>query len=111
MFVNLRTEILVNCLHRRVRVPTTMVNCMMEARDLETAQEAPSSSLADIIVEACAVLASITEDTINMESPSRHISRLLSVDEDLKRWSQKISTAHGYTTRISHDTDDIAVRE
>ncbi|GKZ28070.1 hypothetical protein AbraCBS73388_010211, partial [Aspergillus brasiliensis] len=67
----------------------------MEARDLETAQEAPSSSLADIIVEACAVLASITDDTINKESPSRHISRLLSVDEDLKRWSQKISTAHG----------------
>ncbi|KAE8419654.1 hypothetical protein BDV36DRAFT_250975 [Aspergillus pseudocaelatus] len=90
IFLNLRTEILINCLQRRLRVPITLINWMSEARNFETAQEAPAGSLADLIVNACAVLASAKDEVMDKANLSRYIATLLSIDKDLERWTQDL---------------------
>ncbi|OGM47712.1 hypothetical protein ABOM_004321 [Aspergillus bombycis] len=98
IFLNLRTEILINCLQRRVRVPITLMNWMSEARHFETAQEAPAGSLADLIVSTCAVLTSVKEEVLDEVDLSRYISTLLSIDQDLKCWAESLPTDYLYKT-------------
>jgi hypothetical protein len=76
---------------------------MSEARILETAQERPAGSLADIIVEACSLLAS----NENKANPSSYILAFLAVDEKLESWANTLPAKYKY--RIS--TPDNAGRQ
>lgn len=74
---------------------------MAEARNNETAQEAPTSRLADIIISACAVTCSASEDVTDEMNLSFYVSRLLSIDTDLNCWAQTLPSEYKYTTQTS----------
>ncbi|KAF4495712.1 hypothetical protein FAGAP_8145 [Fusarium agapanthi] len=99
IFLHLRTEILIDCLQRGLRVPKVLIDFMAEARRNETQQEAPTALLADIVVNVCTALL-LTEVKITDEGTlSSHISRLLSIDADLEGWAQTLPAEYGYKTR------------
>ncbi|KAH7168396.1 hypothetical protein DER46DRAFT_597295 [Fusarium sp. MPI-SDFR-AT-0072] len=100
IFLHLRTEILIDCLQRGLRVPSILINLMAEARSNETAQEAPAARLADIIVNVCAVVALAKEDITDEMNLSSYVSALLSIDTDLKHWGQTLPAEYEYKTRI-----------
>lgn len=81
---------------------------MTEARHYDTAQEAPSSRLANIIVQACHVLALVKEDMMNQAKLAEPISELLSVDDDLVSWSESLPAEYGYETVESPDHSILA---
>ncbi|KAL4935643.1 hypothetical protein BDV06DRAFT_217276 [Aspergillus oleicola] len=87
---------LINCLQRGLRVPTTFINWMNEARNYETAHEAPTSRLADMIVNVCAVLASVKEDSMDTVNLSRFVSAFFSIDTNLERWTKTLPADYGY---------------
>ncbi|KNG88057.1 hypothetical protein ANOM_004101 [Aspergillus nomiae NRRL 13137] len=108
IFLNLRTEVLINCLQRGVRVPITLINWMSEARHFETAEEAPAGNLADLIVNACAVLASVKEEATDKADLSHYMSTLLSIDQDFKCWIESLPTDYQYNTlTIPNDSGEI----
>ncbi|CVK91340.1 related to negative acting factor [Fusarium mangiferae] len=110
IFHSLRSEILINCLQRRLPVPKVLIDFMAEARSNETAQEAPAARLADIIVSVCAALPSAEEDITDEGTLSSHVSRLLSIDANLKDWAQTLLTEYGYKIRTkSMDLDEAEV--
>jgi uncharacterized protein (UPF0147 family) len=74
---------------------------MAEARNNETAQEAPASRLADIIINACAVICLAREDVTDETNLSFYVSRLLSIDTDLKCWTQTLPSEYEYKTQTS----------
>ncbi|KAL4899604.1 hypothetical protein BDW74DRAFT_183560 [Aspergillus multicolor] len=88
---------LINCLQRRARASPSLVSMMIEARQYETAQEEPTSKLADVLVTACDVLASVSEEVTNEKLPDL-ITKLLSVDNDLVHWSEKLPLEYAYQT-------------
>ncbi|CZR42655.1 uncharacterized protein FPRO_09958 [Fusarium proliferatum ET1] len=110
IFHSLRSEILINCLQRRLPVPTVLIDFMAEAHSNETEQEAPAARLADIVVSLCASLSAAEEDITDEEILSSHVSRLLSIDADLKDWAQTLPTEYGYNTRTKpSDLDEAGV--
>ncbi|KAL5340140.1 hypothetical protein BJX70DRAFT_407613 [Aspergillus crustosus] len=97
---------LINCLQRRLRVPTILVFWTTRVRKFEPAQEAPASDLADIIVSACDVLASVKERTTDKESVPRYISNLLSNDQGLDTWAKKLPADYEIRTlTVSDDSE------
>ncbi|RBA15385.1 hypothetical protein FPRO05_12459 [Fusarium proliferatum] len=110
IFHSLRSEILINCLQRRLPVPTVLIDFMAEAHSNETEQEAPAARLADIVVSLCASLSAAEEDITDEEILSSHVSRLLSIDADLKDWAETLPTEYGYNTRTKpSDLDEAGV--
>ncbi|CEI59929.1 unnamed protein product [Fusarium venenatum] len=101
IFLHLRTEILIDCLQRRLQVPTILVNSMAEARNYESAQEAPAARLANIVVNICDLLSSAKKDTTNKTNLSCYISRLLSIDTDLEDWTKTLPAEYKYTALTS----------
>ncbi|KAF5618491.1 uncharacterized protein FTJAE_12189 [Fusarium tjaetaba] len=99
IFLNLRTEILIDCIQRGLEVPKVLIDLMAEARRNETEQEAPAARLADIVVSVCTALPSADEDITDGGDSSSHVSRLLSIDADLEDWAQTLPTEYGYRTR------------
>ncbi|KAJ5333362.1 uncharacterized protein N7506_007145 [Penicillium brevicompactum] len=108
IFLNLRTEILINSLQHRVQVPLRLVHWMVEARHYETAQEPPAARLAIIIVQACRVLALVKEDMMNQAKLPQLISNLLSVDDDFVGWSESLPAEYGCETVTSPDHSILA---
>ncbi|PLB40003.1 uncharacterized protein BDW47DRAFT_102080 [Aspergillus candidus] len=53
---------------------------MAAARHYETAQKTPAPRLADTIVNACAIIASVKEDIMDRARVSHHVSALVSFD-------------------------------
>ncbi|KAH6962870.1 hypothetical protein DER45DRAFT_590758 [Fusarium avenaceum] len=99
IFLHLRTEILIDCLQRGLRVPIILTNSMAEARNNETAQEAPASRLADIIIDACDVTCLAREDVTDEINLSIFVTRLLSIDTDLNCWAQTLPSEYEYMTQ------------
>ncbi|KAK2477456.1 hypothetical protein H9L39_09944 [Fusarium oxysporum f. sp. albedinis] len=99
IFLHLRTEILIDCLQRGLRVPKVLTDFMAEARSNETEQEAPAARLGDIIVNVCAVLALAKEEITDEMNLSSYVSALLSIDTDLKEWAQNLPVEYEYKTR------------
>ncbi|KAE8311053.1 hypothetical protein BDV41DRAFT_578903 [Aspergillus transmontanensis] len=78
-------------LNRSPDAPITEKAVLQAAKDPrndETAQEAPAASLADIIVNACTIIASVKEDILDKINSSRHVSALLSIDTELECWKK-----------------------
>ncbi|RAH50514.1 Zn(II)2Cys6 transcription factor [Aspergillus brunneoviolaceus CBS 621.78] len=98
IFLHARTEILLNCLQRGLRVPTILRKKMKEARHYETEHEAPASQLADLVADACAVLASCKDSSVDALNLSRCVSAILAVDTGLERWSESLPADYAYTT-------------
>lgn len=69
---------------------------MSEARNFQTAQEAPASTLADLIVNTCTVLASAKDEVMDNANLSRYIARLLSIDRGLERWTKDLPVHYEY---------------
>ncbi|KAH6991535.1 hypothetical protein EDB82DRAFT_494136 [Fusarium venenatum] len=92
---------LIDCLQRRLQVPTILVNSMAEARNYESAQEAPAARLANIVVNICDLLSSAKKDTTNKTNLSCYISRLLSIDTDLEDWTKTLPAEYKYTALTS----------
>lgn len=63
---------------------------MADARKYETAQEVPAAILADTVVNACNILASAREDTIDEMNLPRYVSALLLIDRDLECWTKTL---------------------
>ncbi|KAL6918891.1 hypothetical protein FSST1_002917 [Fusarium sambucinum] len=101
IFIHLRTEILIHCLQRRLRVPTILLNSMAEARNYESAEEAPAARLASIVVNICDVISSAKKDTTNRTDLSCFVSKLLSIDTDLEGWAKTLPADYGYTALTS----------
>lgn len=78
---------------------------MIHARNDETAQEAPAARLADMIVNVCAIIASVKEDIVDKTNLSRHVSALLSIDTDLECWKKTLSI--DYESRTLSGLNDL----
>lgn len=98
LFHFLTCQQLVSCLQRRLDVPVTLTKWMNEARIFESAKEAPVGLLAEIVVNACAVLASVKERDLDKPTMSGCISALLSIDEALERRAKSLTAEYGYKT-------------
>ncbi|VTT58895.1 unnamed protein product [Fusarium fujikuroi] len=110
IFHSLRSEILINCLQRRLPVPKVLIDFMAEARSNETEQEAPAARLAGIVVSVCNSSSAAEEDITDEGTLSSHVSRLLSIDADLKDWAQTLPIEYGYKTRTKpSDLDEVEV--
>ncbi|KAF5688650.1 hypothetical protein FDENT_4735 [Fusarium denticulatum] len=96
IFLNLRTEILIDCLQRGLPVPKVLIDLMAEARRNETEQEQPAARLADIIVNICAAIPSTDEDITGETGLPSYVTRLSAIDADLEDWSQTLPTEYGY---------------
>ncbi|KAF5975352.1 hypothetical protein FBULB1_7413 [Fusarium bulbicola] len=101
IFLHLRTEILIDCLQRGLPVPKVLIDFMAEARGNETEQEAPAALLADIVVNVCAAILLTEEHVTDERTLSSRISRLLSIDADLKDWAQMLPAEYRYKTRTN----------
>ncbi|PYI23948.1 hypothetical protein BO99DRAFT_439324 [Aspergillus violaceofuscus CBS 115571] len=98
IFLHARTEILINCLQRGLRVPAMLLKMMQEARHYATEHEAPASQLAELVADACAVLASCKEGSMDALNLFRCVSAILAVDTDLERWPETLPAEYEYTT-------------
>ncbi|KAF5584806.1 hypothetical protein FPCIR_8523 [Fusarium pseudocircinatum] len=99
IFLHLRTEILIDCLQRGLPVPKVLIDFMAEARRNETEQEAPAALLAHIVVNVCAAIPLTEEYVTDERTLSSRVSRLLSIDADLKDWTQMLPAEYEYETR------------
>ncbi|KAG9499616.1 hypothetical protein J7337_008074 [Fusarium musae] len=72
---------------------------MAEARRNETEQEAPAALLAHILVNICAAIPLTEEYVTDERTLSSRVSRLLSIDADLKDWAQMLPAEYEYETR------------
>ncbi|GAB1201688.1 hypothetical protein APSETT445_000271 [Aspergillus pseudonomiae] len=81
---------------------------MLVAVMLLVLYEAPAGNLADLIVNACAVLASVKEEATDKADLSRHMSTLLSIDQDFKCWTENLPTDYQYNTlTIPNDSGEM----
>lgn len=88
---------LVNCLDRWLRVPAALTNWMNEAHIFEHPQEAPAARLADIVVNACTILASLKERVTEKSNVSAYICEILSVDKALESWANSLPDDYKYS--------------
>ncbi|KAF5242142.1 hypothetical protein FANTH_8774 [Fusarium anthophilum] len=109
IFLHLRTEILIDCLQRGLKVPEVLIDLMVEARRNETEQEAPAALLADIVVNVCAAMPLTEKYVTDERTLSSRVSRLLSIDTDLEDWAQMLPAEYGYEARTK--TSDLGEAE
>ncbi|KAF5599927.1 hypothetical protein FPANT_2934 [Fusarium pseudoanthophilum] len=101
IFLNLRTEVLIDCLQRGLLVPKVLIDLMAEARTNETEQEQPAARLANIIVNICDAIPSTDEDITGETGLPCYVTRLLAIDADLEGWSQTLPVEYEYKARTT----------
>lgn len=71
---------------------------MSKARKFETVPEVPAGNLAAIIVNVCAVLASVKQELIDKANLSQSVSAITATDKELESWTENLTSDYEYRT-------------
>ncbi|KAH8810849.1 hypothetical protein F5884DRAFT_672830, partial [Xylogone sp. PMI_703] len=100
IFLYLRLQIL-NCLQRRVQIPSLIVQLSKHIRDIQGEKVRPENMLDEIATQLCHLRAMIRTRVMEKETI---LQVALSIDESLVYWTSGLPADYSYTTVYDFDS-------
>ncbi|MCJ1393147.1 hypothetical protein MMC18_006019 [Xylographa bjoerkii] len=97
LFVQLRSQVIINCMQRRARVPDDVAEWTLSAMAYETPEELISSTLSSIVIKFCNLRASM-ESFHDFRHSARIISAAFTIDAELADWAARCPAQYIYST-------------
>ncbi|MCJ1403600.1 hypothetical protein MMC11_006823 [Xylographa trunciseda] len=97
LFTQLRSQVIINCMQRRARVPDDIAEWTFFAMAYETEQEIIASTLCCIIIKFCNLRASM-DSFHDYRQSARVVSAAFDIDAELADWAVRCPAQYIYNT-------------